>query len=178
MIVAAQDLLAEVGYDRLSMEAVAARVGASRATVYRRWKSKSELVLDAIAALRWEEEPPNTGSLRSDLIALGAVYAEQDARRDAIITGIVTAMAHDMAIRSAVEETIARPRREAFLAIVSRAQARGEVSVGTDLAFVGQVFPAMTFYQVVAQPNPVDEDFVTRVIDRLIIPLLYSADSD
>src|ERR1700734_4422967 len=68
---AALELLAEIGYDRLSIDAVAARAKASKMTIYRRWSGKAELVVDALSCLRKPGEVPDTGSLRGDLQALG-----------------------------------------------------------------------------------------------------------
>src|SRR6187402_3084695 len=71
---AALDVLAEAGYDGMTVDMVAARAKAGKATLYRRWPSKSELVLDALACMkRVETDPeklPNTGTLRGDLIAM------------------------------------------------------------------------------------------------------------
>src|SRR5689334_11946810 len=70
---ATAQLLAEVGYDRLTMDAVAARAHAGKATLYRRWSSKGELVVDALGCAAHGETPeaaPDTGSLRGDLEAL------------------------------------------------------------------------------------------------------------
>lgn len=172
LLSAAQDVLAEVGYDKLSMEAVASRVGAGRATVYRRWRDKSELVIDAIAALHWDTPAPNTGALRMDLLALGAAYFEADPRRDAVFAGVLTAMVRDAELRRAVERSVAAPRRDAFATIVRHAIQRGEVVPTTDYGFIGQLFPAMTFHQLIMRAQPVDREFVISVIDDLIIPLL------
>ena len=68
LLEAAQDLLVEVGYDRLTIDAVANRVGAGKATVYRRWPNKTAMVVDAVEALHRPHPPPGTGSLRSDLL--------------------------------------------------------------------------------------------------------------
>ena len=67
---AALELLAEIGYDRLSIDAVAARAKASKMTIYRRWSGKAELVVDALSSLRKPGEVPDTGSLRGDLEAM------------------------------------------------------------------------------------------------------------
>src|SRR3954452_17491342 len=66
---AALEVLADVGYDRLTMDAVAQRAKASKATLYRRWNSKATLVVDALARTKPLPEAPDTGDLRSDLVA-------------------------------------------------------------------------------------------------------------
>ncbi len=75
------ELLQQNGYERLTIDAVAATATASKAIVYRRWPSKAELVLAAfIEGIRQTAVPPNTGSLRDDLLTLGNVILEQSGR--------------------------------------------------------------------------------------------------
>src|SRR5436190_9302367 len=66
---AALEVLGEVGYDRLTMDAVAQRAKASKATLYRRWNSKATLVVDALASQKTTPPVPDTGDLRTDLLA-------------------------------------------------------------------------------------------------------------
>src|ERR1700685_4779382 len=80
---AALELLAEIGYDRLTIAAVAARAKASKMTIYRRWSGKAELVVDALSCLRQPGEVPDTGSLRGDLQGLGGGAGNSDGRFDA-----------------------------------------------------------------------------------------------
>jgi AcrR family transcriptional regulator len=67
---AALDLFVEQGYEGMSMEGIAARAGVGKTTVYRRWPSKEDLIVDAIDELIFEVEPPDTGSVREDLVEL------------------------------------------------------------------------------------------------------------
>ena len=67
---AALDLLAEIGYDRLTIDSVAARAHASKTTIYRRWSGKAELIVDALNSLKGSHPVPDTGSLRGDLEAI------------------------------------------------------------------------------------------------------------
>lgn len=172
LLEAANELLPEVGYDRLTIEAVAARAGAGRATVYRRWKDKSELVRDAIATLGWHQPPPDTGSLRSDLIALGAMYLDSSSRRDATLSALATAVSRDPQLREIVDRVIAEPRRAAYAVIVDRARERGEISNTADTELITDVVPAMIFYRLLNQEEPIDGEFFERIIDSLMIPLL------
>lgn len=166
------ELLPEVGYDRLTMDAVAARAGAGRATVYRRWKDKSELVRDAIRTLGWNEPPPDTGSLRSDLIVVGAMYLDRDSRRDAILSAIATAVRRDPQLREIAEREIAAPRRAAFAAILEHARDRGELVDGADTELIADIVPAMIFYQLLEQGDSIDGAYFERIVDSLMIPLL------
>jgi hypothetical protein len=89
-------VLAESGYDRLTMDAVAAEAKASKATLYRRWSSKPQLVVDAVCSHKEHPPTPDTGTLRGDLLAaycgLGGLG---DARSMAVLAAVVTAMARD-----------------------------------------------------------------------------------
>ncbi|MFE3541656.1 TetR-like C-terminal domain-containing protein [Nocardia sp. NPDC059177] len=172
LLAAAGEILPEVGYDRLTVEAVAARAGAGRATVYRRWKDKSELVRDAIEALGWEVPIPDTGSLRADLIALGTAYVDTSSRRDAVLAAIASSMARDPQLRETVERVIATPRREAYALVVERARARGEIAEGADLGLIAHVIPAMIFHRIMILGEPTDGAFFERLIDSLSLPLL------
>src|SRR6185369_837996 len=83
------DLLAELGYDRLTLDAVAARTRASKATLYRRWASKAALVTEAVALLGPADlELPDTGSLRADLLAMVGVEGYFDAEGAKLVGGL------------------------------------------------------------------------------------------
>ncbi len=172
LVEAAQDLLVEVGYDRLTMDAVASRVGAGRATVYRRWPNKAALVLDAITALHRSQPPPATGSLRGDLLVLAEAFIGADSRRTAVIAGLMTAMSHDEQLRDRVSDAIGRPRTAEFAAVIAAAVERGEARPDCDVPLVAPVFPGMAFHQVAALGEAVDAEFVERVVDGVLLPLL------
>lgn len=89
---ATQELLVEVGYDRLSMDAVAARCSAGRATIYRRWPNKAALVTDAVTALHRPQPLPDTGTLRGDLLALAQAFYSEDVHRNGVIAGLISTM--------------------------------------------------------------------------------------
>jgi AcrR family transcriptional regulator len=74
---AAAALLAEGGFAQLTMEAVASRAGVSKATVYRRWKSKEDLVLELVSAMPYGGEPPDTGSVEGDLVELTQIQIDR-----------------------------------------------------------------------------------------------------
>lgn len=172
LIDATQEILLEVGYDRLTIEAVAARVGAGKTTVYRRWPNKAALVLDAVSALHRSQPPPATGALRTDLLALGHTFIGSDARRTAVIAGLSTAMAHDDHLRAAVLAALGAPRTLEFVAVIEAAAQRGEVRRGCDVPLVGRLFPALAFHQLAALGIAVDAAFVERVVDHVLLPLL------
>ena len=90
------EVLDEVGYDLLTMDAVAARAKASKATLYRRWKGKPELVVAAITAHKGEATVPDTGSLRGDLIAAYCGSGGlDDPQAQSVLSAVVIAMGRD-----------------------------------------------------------------------------------
>ncbi|CAM2791903.1 TetR/AcrR family transcriptional regulator [Prescottella defluvii] len=172
LLLATQDLLAEVGYDRLSIDSVAARCGAGKATVYRRWAGKSALVADAVALLHDSYLEPDTGNLREDLVMAASAWHDPDVRRDAVVAGLLTAMAHDGELRDAVRAAVTEPRRAVYRSIVARAVERGDVPATCDTELIGTVFPALTFHRVTVTAQPVGREFIERVVDRVVLPAL------
>jgi AcrR family transcriptional regulator len=169
--------LAEHGYDRLSMDDIAARAHVGKAAIYRRWPSKAAVVAGAI--LWWREQvatitAPDTGSLRGDAEAvIAAVPDFDDADRGIIgvILGVATAAAHDPGLATALEEhALARPR-EALAAILARAADRGEIPPGRDLTLVPDVLLGLNLLRLVTG-RPIDRAFVRHVVEDVILPLV------
>ncbi|BBX47204.1 TetR/AcrR family transcriptional regulator [Mycobacterium cookii] len=171
---ATQDLLADVGYDRLSIESVAAHCGVGKTTIYRRWPDKAALVADAVAVASTHLGPkiPDTGVLRDDMILFGAGWHSPDSRRDGIVAGLLTAMRHHPELQTAVDDALARPGQQAFRLMVQRAVERGDIPDPPDTDLIAEVLPAMVFHQITALNAPVDRDFIIAVIDHLVLPAL------
>ena len=174
LIAAAQELLAEVGYDRLTMDAVAARAGMGKATAYRRWSGKAALVADAVAALQLSQPLPDTGSVREDLLVLASTFIDHDTHRNAVIAGLVTAMARDPHLREVASTAFDRPRFAPYTAVIEAAVTRGEVDPGVDVPLLAGLYPAMAFHHVAALGGVVDAAFAHQVIDGILMPLLTS----
>ena len=172
---ATQDLLIEQGFERLSMDAVAKRCGASKATIYRRWPSKTALVVAAAAALFRVPEVPDTGELREDLLICGFAYVETDGRNAKVLASVISASRHDPRLREAAREVLAVPYGGLFDGVLNRAVARGIVRSDVDVKTLAQVFPAMAYQKVAAQGLVVEEDDVVRVVDGVLLPALIRA---
>lgn len=135
------DLLAEAGYARLTLGAVAARAGVSTATVYRRWATKRELIL-AVAGQIADAEAPDTdtGSLASDLEELfeqkRRVFA---GKAGAALVALVGESAHDADLASVVRQSILDPTREHLAVILTRASRRGQTSMSADSDAVARI---------------------------------------
>jgi len=172
---AALDLVTEIGYDRLTMDAVAARAGAGKATVYRRWPNKAELVGDALAHQHVEGEVPDTGSLREDLAALpGQLLAGQDPLYKArLVTGLASAMLADAELRRAFD-SLAPPTERAVATIIERAVARGEIGAPADPAMLAAILPALGLHRLIFTGGGPDVDYAAAVIDNVLLPAIMA----
>ena len=167
-------LLLEVGYDRMSMDAVAARAHASKATIYRRWPGKQELVLDAVRArgvgLTVAED---TGSLRGDLVATYRSAIHGSAADDAdLIAGVLRAMRTTPELADCVRSQVIESKCDVSRVIVARAIGRGELPAETDPLILHEVASALWFHRVLVVGGPVDDAFIAHVVDDVLMPLL------
>lgn len=176
-------LLAEVGYDRMSMDAVAARAHASKATIYRRWPGKRELVLDALRSrAERHARPIDTGSLRGDLVATFSAMAEEDGDGDAdLMAGVLRAMRCTPELGDCVRDQVDGGLSSALGTIVDRAVTRGELPPDADAGLAHEVARALWFQHVLVVGGAVDDAFIVHVTDDVLLPLLdrsrRSADS-
>src|SRR5919205_1595928 len=125
-------LLAEVGYGALTMDAVAAEAGVGKATIYRRWRTKEDLVVDTIAEVNRAEMPvPDTGSLEGDLRAmLQAVVAGINGSSGSATQALLSTIPHHPALAAAFRDGPLEVWQQGFDQIFARAEARGEVRPG------------------------------------------------
>ena len=151
---AALDLLCRVGYDRMTMDAVATEARASKATLYRRWSTKSSLVVDAILRTKEALQVPevDTGNLRDDLVQMACGHGGlSDSRSADIMAAMVTALHHDPAFA------------EEF-------RARGEITADLDLDLLSPALAGIILHRGFVLGQPVDEKTVARVVDEIIMP--------
>ncbi len=172
MLRATQDLLVEEGFERLTMDAVSKRCGASKATIYRRWPSKTALVAAAAADLFTAPELPDTGSLRGDLLACGRAYLQHDGRTDQVLASVITASRHNSDLREAAQKAIAAPYGALFRGVLVRAAERGLIPATTDIETFVEIFPAVAYHRVGALGQVVVEADVLRVVDEVLLPAL------
>ena len=170
---AALELVAEIGYDRLTIDAVAARVKASKATVYRRWTSKAELIADAFACHGIVGfEPPDTGELRSDLLALAErLWLDTEpVPRSAVMAGMLSAMLANPELRDAMRGMSTPPVMAT--AVIQRAVDRGDIPAPPDLDTILSVIPGMCMFRLLKTGISPDRQFFESVIDGVILPAL------
>lgn len=172
---AALDVLAETGYDGMTIDMVAARAKAGKATLYRRWSSKAEMVLDAVACMKSREidltSPPDTGTLRGDLLAMVRTPTLRESERKLnVMAGIVSMIARDPELAVAARAAVIEPRAAANRIIFQRAIDRGEIAPDCDIDMLCTIGPAMIAYRVLMLRRPTDRAFMIDTIDRVILP--------
>lgn len=176
---AALDVLAEVGYDRLTVSAVHQRARASAKTVYRRWSGKEELMTAALArAVEHAAVDPgdlvDTGSLRGDLVA-NLRRAGRDA--PALTRGLLAAAAVHGELGALALELLRAQEARLTKVILARAVARGEVDPGVDAMLLADVTRGMTLQHLLLDPDPDDpedgDDFVETLVDRVLLPVVH-----
>lgn len=172
---AALEVLAETGYDGMTIDMVAARAKAGKATVYRRWSSKSELVVEAISCLKKNsldlDHVPDTGTLRGDLVAMIRPHAIEDGEKKLqVMAGITSMLARNPELVDAVTAAIVEPRAALNRMLMRRAIDRGEIPADTDVDTLAMIMPSMTAYRVLILQKPVDREFLLSLIDGIMLP--------
>jgi AcrR family transcriptional regulator len=167
------ELLLEVGYDRLTMDAVARRSCASKATLYRRWEGKPSLVVDAM--LRAKQAPSiaehDTGTLRGDLVSTfcgSHGMAHSDAT--GILGSVITALASDPEFAARFRETFIAPKIAVSQAIYARAIERGEIPADVDIEIIAPALAGILLHRSFVLGLVPDDESVERVIDHVILP--------
>lgn len=171
---AALQVLIRDGYDRFSMDSVAAQAHASKTTIYRRWSNKAELVKAALDAhdASFNEEIPSTGGLRTDLVAtLNMLRRKAQAVPPSLYADLIRAMAHDAELADAISRHLADPGLSPFDAPLSLAVSHGEVSADIDRELIHDVAEAMLTRRMTLG-QPLDDAFVDRLVDDVLLVLI------
>jgi AcrR family transcriptional regulator len=174
------DVLAEAGYAGMTMDMVATRAKAGKATVYRRWASKESLVIEAVAYMNRRmvnfDHFPDTGTLRGDLVALIKPQSlVEGEHRLKVMGGLGSLLAQDPALADAVNAAANEPWVEAHSVLMRRAIARGEYAEPAHFAMLTQIVTSMAVYRVLVQRQAVTQDFLVDLIDGVLLPALRCA---
>jgi len=174
---AAVEVLAETGYDGMTIDMVASRAKAGKATLYRRWASKDELVIDAVACMKKEnlavEYLPDTGTLRGDLVAMIKPHSIQDSEKKMqIMAGLMSMINSNPDLAEAAHAAIVEPRASVNRLFMQRAIDRGEIPADADIETLSLVSQAMGSYRTLMLRKPIDRDFIISIIDGVILPAL------
>ena len=170
-------LLADVGYGALTMDAVASEAGVGKATIYRRWRTKQDLVVDTISDLnRAGSTAPDTGSVETDL-------REMMHQMVALIAGptgsatlsLLSTMPHQPALAKAFREGPMAVWRQAYDDIWQRAEKRGEVRAGLSRSTIAETTSALMVQRWLLTGEPVDDAYADEVLETVVLPLVRAA---
>jgi AcrR family transcriptional regulator len=164
---AALALVADVGYDRTTVDAIATNAGVSKPTLYRRWPhGKPELVADAIRERHAETSRiPDTGTLRGDLLALVAIQTGQLLEDVHLACGLLSAMRSSPELAHVMQEHVIAEERARFGEVLARARVE-QVS-----PLIADVAGALIFTRVTITGEPVDRAFAEELVDNVLLPI-------
>jgi AcrR family transcriptional regulator len=172
--------LSAVGYAAFSVEGVAARARSGKASIYRRWPTKQELVLDTLCArlptpqqcgleLNLPDSVTTAEALRMIARKISGILASPDGD---VMRAIKCEAVTDPTLARAIDERFQAPRRAAMLGLLQRGVARGEVRPDAATPIVADVLPAVLTHRIVMQREPVTERTITAIMDQVLIPLI------
>jgi len=171
IIEATLEVFAEKGFEGVCVELVAARAGVGKATIYRRWANKEELLLAAFGSLKSPFPEPEGVSVRDDLLAMVEVMCAdkadpRKARRYALLLGEGEKYPRLMA---RYKETVVEPRREAMREVIRRGIQTGELRADTDVEIAMLTLTGVIMAQEKSACGTLDGDFAARLVDGLLL---------
>jgi AcrR family transcriptional regulator len=165
ILLATMALLGEVGYDRMTIDAVAERAKASKATVYRRWSGKAELVATAVRRYAGTTltPPERTGDVRADLLGLVNTMRTSLLGQDAVLVlGLLGAMRHDAELARTVRQAVLAHKHDLFAVLFPNA----------DHAWLAEITSAALLSRLLVTGEPLDDEFLTKLVDTVLLPQL------
>jgi AcrR family transcriptional regulator len=166
-------LLQEHGYERLTIDAVAAVARASKSTVYRRWPSKADLVLAAfIEGCRQVAVAPGTGTLRGDLLRLGDVIRQHAREQAGTIRAVMVEVSRHPALHEAMQNQFLDQRKALIQEVLRQAADRGEIDPAVISDELWDLLPAYLIFRSIMPSRPPTEHTVQALVDDVLIPSL------
>jgi AcrR family transcriptional regulator len=167
-------VVADKGFDKITMDQIAEATRSSKATLYRQWGSKVALVVDALNSVTTTSDPvPDTGSLRGDVLLMLASRARVLDHEADLIGSIMHAVKSDATLRSAVRDQLVANLRDRLAVVVEQAVRRGEVaSDNPALRHMDLVLMAPFVLRLLVDDLPVDDDYLTDYVDAVLLPAL------
>lgn len=169
-------LLQEHGYDGLTVDAVVGEARASKATVYRRWPSKAELVLAAFSeGVRQVAVAPETGTLRGDLLVMGETICQQGRQHAGTVRAVLVEVSRHPALRDALQQQFLDHRKALFKQILQEAVDRGEIAEAAIDDELWDLFPGYLIFRSIIPGRAPTRRTVQALVDGFIIPGLTRA---
>jgi AcrR family transcriptional regulator len=168
------DVTAEIleadGYSALTVDAIAARAGVSKATIYRWWSDKADVAMDAVLrAIEPEIAQPDTGDLRKDLElqAISVVDMLTKTSHGPAIAGLIAEIPSNPRLGEAFRERFLTARREAAFAVLRRGSERGELATAVDFEVAVDAIYGPVYYRLLLGHQPLDRKFVRALLAQL-----------
>jgi AcrR family transcriptional regulator len=170
---ATRELLVEEGGVRsLTIEAVAARSGVAKTTIYRRWRDKWELALDAVMidVLPRFANPVDVGDTRKELLTfIGSVVKTLSASPyGPAMQALVSEIATEPALGRVYREQVVEPRRRQLQPVIERGTARGDLRPDTDLRLLHELLVGPVFYRLLLSGDALDRNLGPRIVDAIL----------
>jgi AcrR family transcriptional regulator len=173
LLAVALELLQEHGYDRLTVDAVAATARASKATIYRRWPTKAELVLAAfVEGTRHVAVDPDTGALREDLLRLGEQITAHVSTHASTIRAVLVEVSRSAELDAMMQEQFFDQRKALMAHVLERAVDRGEITASAVTEEFWDVLPGYLIYRSVLTGRAPSRRTVEDLVDNLLMPAL------
>ncbi len=166
---AATKLLSEQGSSGFTVDAVVARSGVAKTTIYRHWPSKEDLFMAAVACFEQEEKVPDTGSLRGDLVSLLSALGSQLATEEwsKSLPAVLDRAEHDTEV-AARHLSIVRHRSGPARRLLERAQERGEIRADVDVDLLLSIFAGALFYRRLMVHEATSAGQVEEIVDGVL----------
>lgn len=176
---AAAELIAELGFRRLTIEAIAVRAGVGKQTIYRWWPSKGAVVFDALLALQHDADGvrmPESGDLGADLRLLLRETAAGlvDPHLEEPYRAVLTEIQHDPVLAEELRERLLGPLLSATRDWIRRAQDRCQINAATDPAVVVDVLYGPLFYRWLLRTGPLDDDYL-QALTAAVLPVITAS---
>lgn len=171
VLAAAARLIRRYGYNRVTIEAIAAEAGAGKQTIYRWWPSKAALGLELYTSLATEAKlTVNTGTVAGDLRGfLRRVFRLlRTTPAKAVLIGLVAEAPHDRAVAKALVDHLLRRRRPLIRQIFERGQKRGEIRHSADIDFAVDTVSSAVWFRLLLGHAPLDERFIKRLVVQVL----------
>lgn len=173
IIDAAIEVLVRDGYDRLSMEAVATAAGVGKATVYRRWSNKAELVIDAMATLKPSIESIDTGTLDGDIeLMIVASCSPRSQRLFQVMVSVCSALPREPDLLEAFKIRFTEPRIARITDMLERARRRGELGPEVDVAIAASLVPSLMLQRALMTGHPAGRVYAEQIVGSVLLPVL------
>ncbi|MFB9327065.1 TetR/AcrR family transcriptional regulator [Paenibacillus aurantiacus] len=166
ILTASYDLLLECGFDAVTVEKIAERAKVSKATIYKWWPNKAAVVMDGFLFAATARLPvPDTGSVRSDMLAHATNMARFTRSREGVVLlEIIGEGQVDASLAEAFRTRYIQPRRLEFRGILEKGQQRGELPASLDAALITDMIYGSIFYRLLVSGDPVDDAYVEQLV--------------